>query len=1176
MRTNILKLVAIFCCMFLCIQAIAQEGAGSSSPIVPPPNVILPSPQSQAFEKYINHAITEYNGLPDITIPLYEMEIKGLKIPVCLNYHASGIQYRQNDGEIGAGWTLSVGGYRITRRINGKCDFTHEYYSIDSLNMYRGNQYDLDRYLEQIKLKKHKAPPSLPIFEGMAEKYIDGEYDLFTYMTPSTNGNFIITERDITNHTYVAKHLEHRLDTILFSADNNLFSFHAMVGELSDENGFKYYFGGSDDDSNFGLEGYWASDDGFVTGWPLRTIQSPYGETVQFDYEQYYCKSPRPDAVETNSLTITEAYCRTPSIPAGHPQPGLSPMAARSWGSISASRNTTWAQFVKSIIGVKEDIEFIREKKDSSTNTGCLLKEIHIKSKDGQTIKKITLEQDMLFTTGTTIEMNGTEPWHYVLKTIKIGDATTIEKEYRFDYYKPSGIGASPDYWNYYVFGRKATDQRLFIPIGLKDKEINAGLVYQNTCSFDRMTMSEGYADWRKDFIDRSVDVENQKSFSLKRITFPTGGYTEYEYESNRLQTDNMGAGAAGQRVKKITSCTNPDDSAVITVFEYEQGVGVDMYDEYFLIDQSHTSIVGGMLPGERYKLTNHAKIFSTNNSLGNIPADAFNVRYSKVITLLFDENGQTANNGKTVSIYDVKSNYLRDGTYLSHYNASGKPLLINRKVYDVRDTLIQEDVYEYELTGTEAYNNMYVDRYHYFHNGKDDCPTPRNPTENDINTYPYWNVDFGQYAGFYLYKNYNISTGRYLPASKTTILYSSNGNVKKREDYTYNNRYQLIKTGESASQGGVWEKEIEYLADVSPIAKDKNLYSLIHQEITKNNGQEIKRIRNNYPANLSSSLPLPESVDFSSTGVNGFMREADYRYDQRGNLIQYTDRSGIPVSFLWGYDEQYPIVQAVGATYDQLIDSLNDLQVINLPNYKSYTQLNSIFSTLRTRLKNVAHITGYTYQPLVGVTSEVGPDGLSTYYRYDKFGRLRRVLDHNLNVVKQYRYHYASQVDDADADKYDAEMLTIPWWVETGTTRCQQISMAAGETGNSGLVEHEYIDENPSSTSYNTKKWKVKSTQVNPSSCPATYKGAWRVIDNNAYFVQPHRSYNDERNMKYTVTVYYQLEPIPGQPAPAIYQQTKTAYPFRGKTGTEGIDIMIDLGEQNRYHSHTVSITQE
>ncbi|MCG8310277.1 MAG: RHS repeat protein [Cytophagales bacterium] len=56
------------------------------------------------------------------------------------------------------------------------------------------------------------------------------------------------------------------------------------------------------------------------------------------------------------------------------------------------------------------------------------------------------------------------------------------------------------------------------------------------------------------------------------------------------------------------------------------------------------------------------------------------------------------------------------------------------------------------------------------------------------------------------------------------------------------------------------------------------------------------------------------------------------------------------------------------------------------------------------------AQMTTYTYDPLVGMTSRTDPSGITTYYEYDDFGRLRHALDSEGNVVKQYHYHYASQ----------------------------------------------------------------------------------------------------------------------------------------------------------------------
>ena len=51
------------------------------------------------------------------------------------------------------------------------------------------------------------------------------------------------------------------------------------------------------------------------------------------------------------------------------------------------------------------------------------------------------------------------------------------------------------------------------------------------------------------------------------------------------------------------------------------------------------------------------------------------------------------------------------------------------------------------------------------------------------------------------------------------------------------------------------------------------------------------------------------------------------------------------------------------------------------------------------------ALMTSYTYNPIVGKTSETDPSGRSTIYQYDGLNRLQTVLDQDNNVLKTYTY---------------------------------------------------------------------------------------------------------------------------------------------------------------------------
>src|ERR1700722_3835468 len=83
---------------------------------------LLPnSPDAASFAKYGTFPVNLFSGLPDISIPIYNIKVGELEVPISICYHASGIRVTDWGSWIGLGWNLNAGGM-VTRKIMGKPD----------------------------------------------------------------------------------------------------------------------------------------------------------------------------------------------------------------------------------------------------------------------------------------------------------------------------------------------------------------------------------------------------------------------------------------------------------------------------------------------------------------------------------------------------------------------------------------------------------------------------------------------------------------------------------------------------------------------------------------------------------------------------------------------------------------------------------------------------------------------------------------------------------------------------------------------------------------------------------------------------------------------------------------------------------------------------------------------
>ena len=100
----------------------ARAPAFAQIPELERPQVTPPSPEAAELTKYITYPVNLSNGLVQTSIPLYEIVDGDIRIPITLNYHASGLKPNMRSGHwLGDGWSLSTGP-SLSRTINGVAD----------------------------------------------------------------------------------------------------------------------------------------------------------------------------------------------------------------------------------------------------------------------------------------------------------------------------------------------------------------------------------------------------------------------------------------------------------------------------------------------------------------------------------------------------------------------------------------------------------------------------------------------------------------------------------------------------------------------------------------------------------------------------------------------------------------------------------------------------------------------------------------------------------------------------------------------------------------------------------------------------------------------------------------------------------------------------------------------
>jgi hypothetical protein len=471
-------------------------------------------------------------------------------------------------------------------------------------------------------------------------------------------------------------------------------------------------------------------------------------------------------------------------------------------------------------------------------------------------------------------------------------------------------------------------------------------------------------------------------------------------------------------------------------------------------------------------------------------------------VTELYGENGE---NGKKVFLYEAYPDLINNMFPFTQTSREWRRGLLKREKassnietkFETTYSYDEFDPYNAQITrvsngiklgfnasasqGGSCFNSAYLTRYNEL----------LNPLQNEYETFAgrkvvnnivkkQWeNGILTQSTEETLYNSNNFSP------SEVKSKNSKNQDLKVK--YTYPLDYIITSSAPAWLENLQQKKAIRLPIESYTILKDGSGQEYV-------TGGTLITYKSNQPVpekfySLELSSPILLSAFVPSALVNGtFVMDSRYKerisfseYDTYYNLLGQSKTNDILTSYIWGYNNQYPVAEIIGMTASSAISSANlNLSIINNP--QSDIALRSELNKLR-QIPNV-YVKTYTYKHLVGLTSETDFNNRSTFYEYDNYNRLSLVRDFNNNVIKKICYNYFNQPENCTT----ACTNNVPNWQNTMTAlRCQQ-----GTCGNTGYEEQEQKDMNPCSPTYNQTQWVAAG--YNPTACvPSTTTPDWQ-----------------------------------------------------------------------------------
>jgi hypothetical protein len=853
--------------------------------------VIPPSPTSAVFSRYGNDQPSLQTGTINIPISLFNIQAKGLSIPLSLTYQTSGISVMDNPYPAGYGWVFSPG-FRITRTVLGRPD-------------------DIFHFRESNGSEDYETIKPGIIDEGIANQHglnqgdlFDTQKDIFSLHMPSGTFNFFIKKNGT---AYEVISIGHQI-----KIDPQAPGGGGLQGfVVTDDEGIVYKFG-FDANSSF-LDYTEPLPFAGSSAWMLRDIILPNSETIHFTWQKV---NTNAYAAKTNtSIVIKDRKDLTCDyIP---PYEMDDPGGVIDYGTY-AGANALMLKKIEYPDGMV-DLTY-------KSTSDPFLQTIVVKNKSNVIVKSINLTYGTLTTNASNL----------LLYSLSINN-----EKYNFQYNSNyfGLLTTALDYWGFY--NGKTSNQSLLPSMTLK---IFTGIGDPFSGNWATINEHFGYAD-------RSVSAEHMKAFMLTKVQFPTGGYSEYEYEPHQfpgqsahtngqlfsVEPDPISSGG-GLRVSKISTYASEGD-VLPTIKTYKYGVNEDGLAnppvvptlETFIDEMSvayeepppHLNCQMGGSSWRHYRqmsinaFSNYSKYLISKNPIWySTVTEYVNNEQKTEYTFSFDDTyGITWQN----SWFAVKTPYAF--RYDNLFN-NGPKLYTQTSFKKVGTAYnpLQQTITEYETIQNISANisNIIIDRQKLFvHN-----------LLTGIDLYPCSNYPSGLCpvnGNFYQYPYY--ITVQYDRPNQTTKTSFNNGqSLTTYEKFVYNDYGQVIKVTRNTSIDGRESLiKYKYPRDFSdPVYQTMSARNMVSPVIEEKNYKLVSGVETLLSTAQTGYKQVGNLIvkDNVKTSIGSLTPETRFNYNQYdiyGNILEQQKANDVKESYLWGYNGAYPIAQVTNAASNEI-----------------------------------------------------------------------------------------------------------------------------------------------------------------------------------------------------------------------------------------------------------------